>query len=987
MNFRITTLFFGLLLTMLWVFGLMIAYKKSAGDPAFVMHDASLRSKDAKIDRVVIRKTDKAKDASDAEFFSLDEKWYLKEGQQQVRVEGFRIDNQIIKQIREAKHDENSEVSKDPSFYGMNAPQLVVTLSGKVKTEVKEWKLLVGKENADKTLVYVASADRPDKVHAVAKKDLDGLFLKNPNQLRSRRLFDFVETSVTGILVKKGDTPLKVKRNDDNTWSILEPALGHAGFESAEPEDKKKDPHKDMFKKPEPPPAAGGVKGLLGSIINVMVDDEDDFVPLGEPHANFGVETGKENVRIEIGSKEKDLVKETLLVGKEVDGKKGKKYYYARLDSDDGVVKVNATRLKPILDAVKDPGKLRSLDIAAFETKKVDAIVIKQGQQETKFFLESAKPEAGLPPEMIESVWQMVQGTEKKKDKASSAAVNTLLEQVLGRKAIVQFLDVPDAEREKKEVEWGMKPPVAEIFIYIGGIEKKKDDDKKDDERKDDKKEVKKEEKKKDADAFPGLKKDAKAVITIAVGKVDKDHVYLRRTLEDGTTKSWFTVKKEFAEKVLPAEGVTLAYLDTALPSFSADQAYALRLQRTTDKGTETVELERRQIDGKSYWYIKDKPGSAEAKLADSQTTDRVVGLLGQLSAVKWLKMLDEKEDLDKYGLKNPAVVATFMVKKHAVAGSSITVNKKNVTASPATGVVGLSILDFPMSLFAASFALAAHERDEGEAVTIEFGKENDTDKEKPTYARHSGSKMLFLVDTSRVKFVKEKDLRDRTFMMNAHALRIGSYLAMVGQDPTNMLNFASPEITGLVHQFEAGKVKEVRLDVRNGFELRSYHFERVAKKADSPKEPEKEKVKEAGKDKDTAKDKDKEKTKEPDKKAEPQWTWIDKSNIPEFQLDSDKVAQFIKDIAKLETNRFVGYTEGPRSEHKLGDKEVAIKLNLTFEDGKTATLKIGTSHLQHGHFANTSYWPKAVFFVPLQIVDPILRGPSYFGKERSAAE
>ena len=990
MNFRITALFFGLLLTMLWVFGLMIAHKKSASDPAFVLEN-SVRSKDAKIDKVLIKQSEKGKDAVEFELITVDDKWFLKEGQQQARVEGFRIENQIIKQLREARHDENAEITKDAASYGFGAPMLEVTLFGKIKGEAKKWTFIVGKENADKTLVYVASGGRPDKVCGVAKKDLEGIFIKNPNHLRSRRLFDFGETSVTGILVKAGDQPLRVRRNENSTWSILEPAIGFAGFESAEPEDKKKDPHKDMFKKPEPPSTPGGVKGLLGDVIKMMVDDEEDFVPLGSPHAEFGVESGKEAMRIEITSGEKDgITKETLLVGKKIGGKKGTEFFYARLDTDDGVVKINANRLAPIEKALADPGKLRSRDVAAFEAKKIDVVVIKKGQEETKFFLEPAKADFRLPPEMVETQWQMLQSTEKKTAKASSTALNTLLDQVLGRKAIVEFVGDKEPDAKKKDTEFGFDAPLAEIFIYIGGIDKDKKEEKKE-EKKDDKLDPKKDPKKDEpkVDPLPALKKDAKAVVTIAISskpvltadkKIDKDHVYIRRTLEDGTTKNWFTMKKEFVEKLLPAEGVALAYLDTELPTFAAFQATAVKLQRTTDKGPETIELERRQLDGKSYWYIKEK--SADAKLADTGNADRIVSMLGQLSAAKWVKKLDDKEDLEKYGLKNPSVVATLNVKKNVVAGSSITVDKKSVTASPAAGLVGLSVSEFSMPLLAASFVVGAHERDEGEIVTIEFGKENDAEKDKATYARHSGSKMLFLVDTPRVKFVKERDLRDRTFMMNAYALRFGSYLAMVGQAPLSIVNFASPEITGVVHQFDAGKVKEVRLEVRNGFELRSYQFERTAKKTDKPNDPP-EKAKEIGKEK----EKDKEKAKEPDKAPEPQWTWIDKSNIPEFQLDSDKVAQFLKDMAKLDTSRFVGYTDGPRSDHKLGDREAAIKLDLTFEDGKVVTLKIGTSHLHHGHFANSSYWPKAVFFIPLQTVDSILRGPAYFGKERSATE
>src|ERR1019366_1460243 len=120
-------------------------------------------------------------------------------------------------------------------------------------------------------------------------------------------------------------------------------------------------------------------------------------------------------------------------------------------------------------------------------------------------------------------------------------------------------------------------------------------------------------------------------------------------------------------------------------------------------------------------------------------------------------------------------------------------------------------------------------------------------------------------------------------------------------------------------------KVKEIRLSVRTPFELRSFAFEKHAK----------------------------------DK------TWTDKSNLQEFKLDSDKVAQLVKDVAKLKTDRFAAYTGGPRGEHKLGAKEANVKLDLTMDDGKTVTLVIGAKYQNLGYFANSSIWPETVFFVP----------------------
>src|SRR5262249_53415599 len=111
--------------------------------------------------------------------------------------------------------------------------------------------------------------------------------------------------------------------------------------------------------------------------------------------------------------------------------------------------------------------------------------------------------------------------------------------------------------------------------------------------------------------------------------KIEGDHVYIRRTLEDGKTKSWFTVKKEIVEKLVPKEGVTLAYLDKGLPEFRPDQVWALKIKRPTEKGpSDVIELERRMFEGKSYWFLLDKLEPTGAKLADAGGADMISATL-----------------------------------------------------------------------------------------------------------------------------------------------------------------------------------------------------------------------------------------------------------------------------------------------------------------------------------------------------------------------
>jgi hypothetical protein len=923
MNFRTTTLLFALLLSTLWIFGFMIARKKSAGDQTLIT--PNLNKVDAAITKIVVNRTIEEKDKNREDeyvFEQVGEDWYLKSNNQKARVEGFRIDGTsgLLQQIRDAKHDETVDIPRDA---GMSKPQAVVTLSGKYKDEPKEWKFTIGKESPDKAFAYVASSEKPEKVFAVPMKNLSAVLFTNPDFMRSKRIFDFMDTAVNSVQVKKGDRELELQRGESAGWEFVKPPLGPAGEVNEVVEEKKE---KDPFHK-EPPPVTttGGVKGLLNSIKSLLVEDDEHFEPLGRPLAHFGLEKGKENMRIDIHSTndKKERTTETLYIGSKVPGRAKEEFYYARLATDDGVMQISARRLEPVLKALEEPGKLRSTDIAVFDEKKVDAVVIQQGKDEIKFF----------KPAGEKTQWQMF--IDGKKKLAYERAVDSLIEQAIGKKAIVAFHDVPSDELKKNEAAWGLDNPTAVIKVYLDAIDKDKKDEKKAD-KVDPKKETKKDEPKKDSsgEAMPHLKENARPVVTLAIGKTEGDHVHVRRTLEDGKTQSWFTVKKELVEKVLPSEGIAIAYLDTSLPTFEPENVQSMKLQRTTDKGPETLEFVKKSIEGKSLWYVKDALDPSGMKPAADNHVQGFINSLGKLEVKKWVRELGEKEDLDKLGLKTPGMVLSVQVKKLVPNASAM--------ASLAGAFVDPSVLTGVFSL------IAQRETDKGETITVEIGKETDNDKDKPGYfAKHSGSKLLFLVPTQMVDVIKTTDMVDRSAVFYAQPKLAMLYGASASISPINALMFASPHFTGIVHQFDADKVKEVKLEVRTPFELRSFHFARE------------------GKDK----------------------SWSDKSNLKEFQLDSDKVNRLLKDIGKLRTDRFAAYTGGPRSDHKLSAKEATAKFDLVMDDGKTITLTIGASFQGLGHFAHSTAWPDAVFFVPETFVNPLTQGARAFAKERSAAE
>ena len=86
--------------------------------------------------------------------------------------------------------------------------------------------------------------------------------------------------------------------------------------------------------------------------------------------------------------------------------------------------------------------------------------------------------------------------------------ITSLIDGVLGKKAIVEFSDALEADLKKKDAEWGFDSPSASVEVFLNGIEKEKQEEAKD-EKKDEKKDGgdKKEPDKKDT----GEKKDGGA--------------------------------------------------------------------------------------------------------------------------------------------------------------------------------------------------------------------------------------------------------------------------------------------------------------------------------------------------------------------------------------------------------------------------------------------------------------------------------------------
>src|SRR5262249_1019902 len=152
--------------------------------------------------------------------------------------------------------------------------------------------------------------------------------------------------------------------------------------------------------------------------------------------------------------------------------------------------------------------KLRSTDVSFFDAKKVDALILKYGKEETKIW--SGGDAKGL---------QMQTGSQKPV-KASDKAVQGLLETLHGKREIKKFYD--DADAAKLDKELGFDEPAAQITVYIDGLDK--DAKPKEAKEKDDK-----EKKDQAASEGPVFKKDVKPAVVLTFGKSESDGVNVKR--------------------------------------------------------------------------------------------------------------------------------------------------------------------------------------------------------------------------------------------------------------------------------------------------------------------------------------------------------------------------------------------------------------------------------------------------------------------------
>src|SRR5262249_11708137 len=111
MSFRTTTLLFGVLLTVIWGFGLMLALRRSTADEGLILPKLA-RAEPVTIDQVEVTKDGKSYVSTK----KADEGWRMKSPDQkdESRVEDSRI-NDLVNDLKSARHsNDDTDVTRNP---------------------------------------------------------------------------------------------------------------------------------------------------------------------------------------------------------------------------------------------------------------------------------------------------------------------------------------------------------------------------------------------------------------------------------------------------------------------------------------------------------------------------------------------------------------------------------------------------------------------------------------------------------------------------------------------------------------------------------------------------------------------------------------------------------------------------------------------------------------------------------------------------------
>lgn len=635
MNFKTTYILFGGLVLVIAAFALSqsLGKKTKTEDVVFPnLKEAKVAEKD--ITKLEIERPDKPGEKIVFEKPAADERWQMKQPVQ-TRVDSSMVDELVRRIIQLRKEEIAGGLTPDLKLYGLEPPGLVVIIS---KGD-QSWKLNLGNESPGsgrKKMVYVLSSDRPNEPLAVVHQDVETAY-KGVKDFREKALALESNLNALGVALNDGKTEARLVKVEDSkkvddpskqdTWRFEKPDLGEADYRGAGAAN---------MPPGQPVQKIESLRDLLVSIEQLTVGYNpemklDDFVADNVSEDDlakkYGLEKGKpKTLRIEIKTKPtgiragdelgggKGSITQALLIGDKAD-EKGEKYY-ARMENENNVVRVNGKNVEAIAGTLGNLANLRNRDLVSVDTSKIDAIDIKNALGVVKL------RKTGVPEK-----WQLVEEGGKLKE-ADQQSVNTLLNTLTTRRQVKDF-------PEKKDDELGLdeKSAPAEVSIWEDAIKDKKD--------------VKTE---------PKLEKDP-VKLFFAV-KPDKDVAYVKRVRDKETMR--LAVPEGLLARV--TEG-RLAFLDKTLTTIKpTEEVTKLVIVRPEDKIE--LELEKAGKDDKiGGWKVK-LPEAQAGRKADPFLVIQVLEAVRNLHTDKLVSEKAADKDLDHWGLKPGDFQITATVKR-----------------------------------------------------------------------------------------------------------------------------------------------------------------------------------------------------------------------------------------------------------------------------------------------------------------------------------
>ncbi|MCS6976488.1 MAG: DUF4340 domain-containing protein [Gemmatales bacterium] len=615
-----------------------------------------------------------------------------------VRVSTRAVDS-LIEQLADAQKDLQADLGKDLSLYGLDKPSVTVTLTRDVKdkegkkTGTEELTVSFGKTSPHKEdpLIYAMTSEAPNKPVAVPKNRVDRA-LGSVNDFRDKELLGSA-INVQGVRVAKaGEKPMELARVHNRDWKFVEPKYGEADTRAAD--------------------------DLVNALSDIRVARNEDFVddgPLDEAKlSKYGVTPEKATATATFRVKSPTDTAEktsTLLIGQRDAEQENRLLarrggllagdcvpvlsgpwsalagvaafqagraedaqtvgYYARLQTDEFVVRIEAKHLKAF---EKNPDELRSRHLARLDATKVDAIDLKSAGETLRFrrpqLTTKGESSASTP---VPSEWDL-HTDQRATVKTHLDTVTKLIDavnkvEVSGPK---NFLDDDAKQRAwfgSDPLDLGLDQPRAELTFWEEGIQRDKDG-------------------KPEGSGEPKLKADVKdkPALRLAIGRKDEKRgvIYVRREMPDtlpailAVPDPWQsspTQADSSARPFPPADGgrqiISLSELATAgyyhyrdhvLPSFKPNEAIKLTFTRSDV----TYELEREpQAEGEASkprpWKLK-QPVEGDGATA----TDMLLLSLSRISADRLITdRATDRDRKEKFGLAdNPLLQCQVTVKE-----------------------------------------------------------------------------------------------------------------------------------------------------------------------------------------------------------------------------------------------------------------------------------------------------------------------------------